>query len=551
MRGTIRGTVGLRASRPRRCLSVLVVVGCLSVTAVLGGSPSAVAAGKPSAPPSVTATVTDPATRTVTVSWRAPADTGGAAVHYDVFADGVRVYGYPSAGTTATWSAGNTSPEHPVTFTVDAANSYGTSAATASDPVTVPAAAPGAPNQLAIVATPLDGGVRVSWQPPAFTGGDPVTGYTVSLDRDSATCSTSDTTCTLNGLTNGKLESARVSASNAVGAGPRSDGADFTVGAPAAPGAPSVALSGTRATVSFDATTAPPGYPVTRYEVDATSNGGAITRSCGVDPAQGDAATSFTCSLNLPDRTEYSVAVVAVNANGRSAWSPKRWFIVDSTPPVVAWTDDARMVPVYGSPAPSSYGGPQPAFQWASTGADPTAYVLAARRDTSYAGRFASLPSVSPSGDVPFTFRPGHTVCTRIQGADTFGLIGASTWSKCAVFPVDDRSLATSGTVRRLTGTRFYQRTLTTVAGTRNAVVLRGVRAGSVVRLLGWNCDACGPIRVYYGRTLVRTLSASTIPTGIPFSIGLPTPQLDATVTIRPGSNRRIQIDGLSVGRRG
>ena len=527
----------------------MLVVG-LSGAGLLGAPQAALASGAPGAPTEVTATVTGGASRLVTVTWTAPESTGGAPVHYDVFENGVKLQGYPSRSTTVTWSAGNTDPTQPVTFTVAAANTYGTSATATSNTVTIPAAAPGAPS--GVVATPGDGSVSAAWSPPRYTGGEPIMGYTVTLGRGAGTCSTTATTCTITGLRNGTLDSLTVTATNSRGPGQPSDRVEFTVGAPSSPGAPNAVVKGTVATVSFAPASAPSGYPVTDYEVFVNQNGGTWGTSCVTSsPVVGATPPTFQCSFGLPDQTLYYAVVQARNANGRGAFSSSAWFIVDSKPPVVAWVGASRMTPVYGSPPPASYGGPQPVFEWTRTGANPAAYVDVLRRDATYSGTFVALPPTSTTGAVPFSFVPGHTQCAQVRGVDMFGLAGAYTPSTCVVAPVDDRALAAYGYYRRLGGWSFYQHTVTTLTGTGSRLVLPGVRAGSAIRLLGWNCTTCAPIRVYYGTVLVRTLWPTQIPTGRPFSIALPTPRTNTTVTIRPGSAGRIRVDGLSVARLG
>jgi Fibronectin type III domain len=77
---------------------------------------------------------------------------------------------------------------------------------------------PGAPT--AVTAVPLGGGAEVSWAAPTSDGGSPVTSYVATASHGGQTCnSTVATTCTVSGLTNGRLYTVRVRAVNAKGNG--------------------------------------------------------------------------------------------------------------------------------------------------------------------------------------------------------------------------------------------------------------------------------------------------------------------------------------------
>ena len=152
-----------------------------------------------------------------------PASNGGTPI------TGYTVTSNPAGGVDT--NAGSTSFPHlvdnlmngtPYTFTVTATNAIGSTASAASKPPVTPATVPDAPT--GVTATPGNAQASVSFT-PAFDGGSPITGYTVTsdpaggVDVDAGKTSTEHT---VKGLVNGKLYTFTVKAKNSVGTGPAS-----------------------------------------------------------------------------------------------------------------------------------------------------------------------------------------------------------------------------------------------------------------------------------------------------------------------------------------
>ncbi|MGE6758300.1 FG-GAP-like repeat-containing protein, partial [Corallococcus interemptor] len=182
--------------------------------------------GPPAAPTDVVA-VAGPGQLTLT--WTAPASTGGSPVTaYRVTPSAAGVTGTavtagPGTGTTLTGLPRGTT----YTVTIAAVNAVGTSVESEpSAPVTTPDV-PGAPRTP--LATALGNGrVRVDWTPPASNGGSPLTRYVVraSPSGRTATVAASATSATVLGLAGGTQHTFTVQASNALGDGPLSEACD-------------------------------------------------------------------------------------------------------------------------------------------------------------------------------------------------------------------------------------------------------------------------------------------------------------------------------------
>ena len=187
-------------------------------------SPPVTPATLPAAPTDVSATAGD---RQATVTWTAPADTGGSPITgYTVTAHHAGTDGPTRAATATTATLDGLSNGTAYTFTVTATNTAGTGPASAPSPPVTPATRVGAPAApTGVTATAGDGSATVSWTAPADTGGSPITGYTVTAHHagtDGPTRAATATTATLDGLSNGTAYTFTVTASNAAGTGPAS-----------------------------------------------------------------------------------------------------------------------------------------------------------------------------------------------------------------------------------------------------------------------------------------------------------------------------------------
>ena len=167
-------------------------------------------AAVPDAPTELTATED---VNSASVSWMAPADDGGSAIiDYTVTSNPGGVATTTSATTTV---VSRLDPDTTYTFTVVARNIVGTSSASAASASTTTHSVPDAPNGLTAVAKVES--ADVTWATSTDDGGSAITLYTVISAPEGIIATTTATSTTVNGLTNGTSYTFSVVATNAVG----------------------------------------------------------------------------------------------------------------------------------------------------------------------------------------------------------------------------------------------------------------------------------------------------------------------------------------------
>jgi len=170
-----------------------------------------------------------------------------------------------------------------------------------------------------VAAKPGPGRLSVSWM-PSGDGGAAVSSFTATASPGAATCASSATSCVISGLDDGTRYSVAVTATNVHGTSRASAPSPGEVPgtAPSAPRGLGITRSHGRAALHWQASTASPGDPVTRYVVTAVAAG---------VPARRCASSKTSCALEgLARRAAYTVWVVAYNAVGASARSAERRF---------------------------------------------------------------------------------------------------------------------------------------------------------------------------------------------------------------------------------
>jgi hypothetical protein len=187
------------------------------------------------------------------------------------------------------------------------------------------ASVPGAPTTP--VASAFDQRATVSWGAPSTNGGLGITGYEVTpyidgVAQSPVTFSSTATTQTITGLTNGTTYTFTVAARNPVGLGPASGASNPVTPAaplPTAPTAPTIIRNATAghqsATIAWLAPTSDGGSPLTGYLVTPYID------LYPLPPITFDATATTQTITGLTNGIEYRFRVRAVNAIGTSGYS--------------------------------------------------------------------------------------------------------------------------------------------------------------------------------------------------------------------------------------
>ena len=223
---------------------------------------------------------------TVTITWAAPRESGGAPVT-DFAVEMSR-----DAGVT--WSAVRREPSVacsavidglefgvPHAFRVAAINIAGRGAFSAATSPIIPIGTPGAPHS--IVCTPGDRRVQLDWQAPSDNGGSSVVGYAVEVSGDGGSTwvrvkggPVREPVAHVPNLANGTTYAFRVRAINAAGEGAVSESSSPSTpaGPPSAPGAITVVPQVGGLDLSWTAPAKDGGLPIIGYQVDLSADGG-------------------------------------------------------------------------------------------------------------------------------------------------------------------------------------------------------------------------------------------------------------------------------------
>ena len=245
-----------------------------------------------------------------TVSWTAPVVNGGSIIaEYRVTSSPTGMYVNTSNGSTTTVIVYGLTNGISHNFTVKARNRVGFSAN--SDPSNdgIFYSVPNAPTS--VTGTSQNKQATISWIAPVLTGGKPIISYTINSIPNIVIpdVSSTTTTTTVTGLTNGTSYKFTVIANNEIGPSVKStQSSNITpVGVPDAPTNITGVPGNKRATISWTAPVVNGGYAITSYTIKSIPN--------IIIP---DVSSTTITLTGLTNGTSYKFTVIANNQIGPS-----------------------------------------------------------------------------------------------------------------------------------------------------------------------------------------------------------------------------------------
>ncbi|MBE5314054.1 MAG: fibronectin type III domain-containing protein [Xanthomonadales bacterium] len=338
--------------------------------------------GGTSAPATVTITVQDPVI-TITPSGGLSAAVASPYTRTYSFDGGAPPWseyqvtnlpaGLSITGTTANTVTISGTPTQAGSFTL---NVSATDSSTGNGPftvgqafgLTVDAILPGAPSIGA--ATAGDGEASVSFGEPAFTGGAPITGYTVTSNPGGLTGTGATSPITVTGLSNGVAYTFSVTATNSAGTGAASEASNAVT--PRGPQAALTAIA-TPSTVAFGATSA--------LSASGGSGGGEVSYAI-------TAGAAF-CSLSGSTLTATAIGTCTVTATKAAEGA---FNAATATVDVTVVRAEQAALTATASPSSIAFGGASALGTTGGSGTGAVSFAVTA------GGEFCSISSTTLTG---------------------------------------------------------------------------------------------------------------------------------------------------------
>ena len=222
---------------------------------------------------------------------------------------------------------------------------------------------------------------------------------------------------------------------------------------------------------------------------------------------------------------------------------------------------DVQMIPLvlptpHITTLPTWIAGTSIAVHWSATpGSNPvSSYDVRYRRAAWNGSSFGAyvtwkLGTMSASGT--FSAASGSTYCFSTRARDYFGMASGWTAETCTAVPLDDRSLTRGSGWSAKTGSAYYKSTY--LQATKLGAKLTASRVTAQrIAVVATTCSTCGSIKVYWGSTLLKTISlksAKTVNKKVFTVIAWSAPKT-GTLSIKVASSgKKVIIDGVAIRR--
>lgn len=166
-------------------------------------------------------------------------------------------------------------------------------------------------------------------------------------------------------------------------------------------------------------------------------------------------------------------------------------------------------------------------------------------------GAYTTWRAATAATSGVFVGAPGSTDCFSVRARDAAGRLSSWTAETCTALPLDDRSLTLHGTWTRSLSTAYYRGTYLRTSSHGAYLTRTGVVARRIA-LLVTTCPTCGTVKVYWGSTLLKTVSlySSTTKYKRLISVAVFSSVRTGTLKITVSSySKKVFIDGIAVRR--
>jgi uncharacterized protein YbbK (DUF523 family) len=157
--------------------------------------------------------------------------------------------------------------------------------------------------------------------------------------------------------------------------------------------------------------------------------------------------------------------------------------------------------------------------------------------------------SATTETSASFGVSPGYTYCFSTRARDADGWVSSWTKERCTAVPLDDRSLSRSADWTAGTSSASYRSTYLRSSAYGATLTRTGVHARRIA-LLATTCPTCGSVKVYWGATLLKTVSlysATTVDQAL-IPVAAFGSTRTGTLSIKVSSSgKKVVVDGVAI----